>query len=242
VSRLVAGEDRHLVRAWRSAQGRPRELLVALIEVSVAVLPFVLARLVGRFVELLYLGPIAIVLCVVVATLLLRARGRQWSDMGLARPASWGKALLGAVATFGAVVAAALILRGVAQSLGLGQPKLDALFAVRDSRLTLFLFLFPLSWGTAAFGEEMLARGFVLHRLAEVLGASRSAWTLGILVQAVLFGLAHSWQGVTGVLHVTVLGAVLGFACYRAGGNLWPVVLAHGTLDFVTVLLIARSS
>lgn len=242
MSDLAAGEDRHLGGALPSAASRRRESFIALAEISVAILPFALARFVGRFVELLYLGPIAIVLCVLVATLLLRARGRRWSDMGLARPASWGKALLGAAATFAAVLAAALILRGVAESLGLGQPRLNALFAVRESRLTLFVFLFPISWGTAAFGEEMLARGFVLHRLAGALGASRSAWLLGILVQAILFGLAHSWQGVMGVLYVTVLGAVMGLACYRARGNLWAVILAHGTLDFVTILLIAQGS
>ena len=224
----------------RHEDSRGRAVAVALSEVLLVILPFVLARVIGQFVDFIYVGPIAIVICVIVATALLRARGRRWSDVGLARPASWPKTFLFALATFVAIVLASLLLRGVAIVFGLGAPDISALFVVRESWVMLVIFLFPLSWGTAAFGEEMLMRGFMLHRLAEALGSTRAAWIVSVVTQALIFGLAHSWLGAVGVLQVAVFGIVLGSACAMVRGNLWVGILAHGTVDFVTILAVAN--
>lgn len=223
-------------------RNQSRQVRSAVADIAVAILPFAIARFIGHFFDFLYLGPIAIVVCVLVATGLLRARDRRWSDVGLTRPTSRLRVFLGALATFAVIVVASLLLRGISLYLGLGEPRIDRLLVVREDWRVLVVFLFPLSWGTAAFGEEMLTRGFMLHRLAEALGSTRVAWALGVAAQAFLFGLAHSWQGVVGVLNVTTLGVVFGVACYLARGNLWPCIVAHGSMDFLAILAIANSS
>ena len=48
-------------------------------------------------------------------------------------------------------------------------------------------------------GEELLMRGFVLNRLADVFGRSRMGWSVAVLIHAMFFGLLHVYQGVPGV-------------------------------------------
>ena len=93
------------------------------------------------------------------------------------------------------------------------------------------LFLIPVSWGSAAFGEEMLLRGFLLNRIE---GLTRSAvWA--VLGQAAIFALAHLYLGITGVLMVFVVALVFGAVYLRCGRNLWPVIVAHGLVDTVAM-------
>lgn len=48
------------------------------------------------------------------------------------------------------------------------------------------------SWGTAAFGEELIVRGFILDRLIKIIGSTALAPSLlAICFQAGLFGAFH---------------------------------------------------
>jgi membrane protease YdiL (CAAX protease family) len=95
------------------------------------------------------------------------------------------------------------------------------------------LFLIPIGWGTAAFGEELLVRGFLLARFSALVG---TAW--GVVLQAGLFTLGHAYQGVTGMVNIFAVGLILGVVTLRAGGNLWPAIVAHGLIDTLGLTLI----
>jgi hypothetical protein len=51
----------------------------------------------------------------------------------------------------------------------------------------------------AGFGEEFLFRGFLLQRLAMLLGGTQVAWAVACLIQAIPFGLIYAYQNPLGM-------------------------------------------
>lgn len=81
---------------------------------------------------------------------------------------------------------------------------------------------------TAGVCEEFLYRGFAMAALAPV---GMTTW-LVVVVTSVLFGLAHAYQGKSGIVGTTLMGFLL------AGGRLiWvslvPVMVWHAAVDIV---------
>jgi len=79
---------------------------------------------------------------------------------------------------------------------------------------------------TAAFCEEFLFRGFLLTQLHDWLHSLWWAW----LVTSVAFGLAHCYQGSSGMIRAGLLGALLAYPVVRYG-SLYPSMLAHWIID-----------
>lgn len=113
-------------------------------------------------------------------------------------------------------------------------------FADLEGNVGLLAGLLLLSWTLAAFGEELAYRGWLLTRVREALGPRRLSLVVAVAVSSVLFGIAHSEQGVIGVVVVTL--DALAFCVLRFRfGTLWAPVLAHGfinTLGFVTFFVV----
>jgi membrane protease YdiL (CAAX protease family) len=82
--------------------------------------------------------------------------------------------------------------------------------------------LLLLSLATAAFGEELLLRGYLLFRLKYLL---RSA-AKGLLLTTFLFASYHVYRGLIGLVSAAIAGLVFGVAFLRFK-RLWPVVFAH---------------
>jgi membrane protease YdiL (CAAX protease family) len=99
--------------------------------------------------------------------------------------------------------------------------------------LTAVLMYLPIVWGFAAFGEEIGYRGYLLNKLAEALGRTRTADVIALLASAVLFGFGHYYKGPAGILDSAVAGAILGSVYLFAGRNLWACILTHGFIDTV---------
>lgn len=91
----------------------------------------------------------------------------------------------------------------------------------------LLVALVAASWTPAAVGEEFAYRGFVLTRLRELLRGGPWAVPVAVALTALLFGLAHSEQGVVGVVLATLDGVLFGVLRHRYR-TLWASVLAHG--------------
>jgi membrane protease YdiL (CAAX protease family) len=81
---------------------------------------------------------------------------------------------------------------------------------------------------TAGFCEEFLYRGFAMAVL------SRAGLPTGVVIilSAVLFGMAHLYQGRAGLVSTTVLGLLLGTSRAMLG-SLLPVVAWHTGVDVV---------
>ncbi|HXL20995.1 MAG TPA: CPBP family intramembrane glutamic endopeptidase [Candidatus Dormibacteraeota bacterium] len=84
---------------------------------------------------------------------------------------------------------------------------------------------------TAGLCEEFLYRGFAMAALRR---AGLPVWTI-VLISAVLFGLAHLYQGRAGLVSTLLVGAVFGSARI-AYYSLIPVIAWHATLDAVAGL------
>jgi membrane protease YdiL (CAAX protease family) len=170
----------------------------------------------------------------------LRLRGLRWRDVGLAMPARWMR----------------LVAIGIAWGIGMWllefyvtMPALDRLLGygtdlstfddVAGNARVLAIYLVA-SWILAAFGEEMVWRGYALPRIAGLFGSGRNAWILALVIVNVAFGLAHLYQGWNGVIQAIVGGVLLGLLYLVTGRNLVAPIVAHGlgnSMDFILMYL-----
>jgi membrane protease YdiL (CAAX protease family) len=103
----------------------------------------------------------------------------------------------------------------------------------------MLLGLLLLTWTVAAVGEELAYRGYVQTRLRDLFGSGRLGLVIAVVVSSVLFGTAHSEQGVIGALTITLDGLAFSVVRYRYK-SLWASVLAHGfnnTIGFLAFFL-----
>ncbi len=87
------------------------------------------------------------------------------------------------------------------------------------------------AWLSAALGEELVFRAFLVHQLAALFRAKPMRGALATLVGGVVFGLMHADQGLAGIVLTGLVGALFCAAYLRSGRNLWALVLAHGLID-----------
>lgn len=176
---------------------------------------------------------------VVVIGLVLWSRGDGLGALGFAAPASWGwtvvrALLLGVVVQLLSVVLVEPLaekLTGVAQD--------HSVVAGVKGSWKAFALWTALVWSIVAPLEEAVFRGFLMTEIARVLGTSAWATAANVVLASAVFGLAHGYQGRSGVVSTGVLGAVLGWAFVASGFDLWLVVLAHGFIDTIGLALIA---
>jgi membrane protease YdiL (CAAX protease family) len=168
----------------------------------------------------------------------LRLRGQGLRSVGLRRPASWRRTILVAAAT---AIALQLLSIHVTEPLLTrltGQPLDLSRFRPVVGNLPLAAFYLVVIWTLAAFGEELVYRGYLLNRAADLGGGTPIAFVTSCVIIAVLFGLGHVYQGATGALDSVISGLVLG-ACYLlAGRNLWLPILTHGFIDTIGLGLV----
>jgi membrane protease YdiL (CAAX protease family) len=81
---------------------------------------------------------------------------------------------------------------------------------------------------TAGVCEEFLYRGFAIAALMRV---GVATW-LVVVITSVLFGLAHAYQGKSGIIGTGLMGFLLA-GCRLMWGSLWPVMVWHATVDIV---------
>lgn len=92
--------------------------------------------------------------------------------------------------------------------------------------------LFFLLVGTVAFCEEVIYRGFVQSVFEDLLGAAAPA----IVASAILFGVAHLYQGRQGLIATGIMGLVFSIA-RTAAASLLPSIIAHFAADLTVGLL-----
>ncbi|HEY7044365.1 MAG TPA: CPBP family intramembrane glutamic endopeptidase, partial [Nocardioidaceae bacterium] len=113
-------------------------------------------------------------------------------------------------------------------------------FTELQGNVGMLLALLVLSWTLAAFGEELAYRGYLLTRIRDVVGSGRVGTVSAIAVSSLLFGFAHTEQGIVGAAIVTLDAVAFSVLRYRYK-TLWASVLAHGfnnTLGFVAFFLV----
>ncbi|HLH37094.1 MAG TPA: type II CAAX endopeptidase family protein [Alloacidobacterium sp.] len=136
----------------------------------------------------------------------------------------WGQDLAIAAAFW---IAASIVLAAIGMLLHLAH------FSVPEKTLaqlapenTVELMLWILLSVSAGICEELVFRGYLLQQFASV---SRRLW-VGVLASSLLFGVAHGYEGVAGIIAITAYGAMF-CAPALARGSLRPGMIAHAWHD-----------
>jgi membrane protease YdiL (CAAX protease family) len=182
--------------------------------------------------------PFAILLLFVLAWVSLHLRHLGWRDVGLKRPAhilaTIGLAILigcgyQALDTW---LIAPVLQRITGEAINLSQ------FLLLRGNSTALVFFLLITWTEAAFIEEMFFRGYMLNRLIDITGSTPLGITIALLGNAILFGLGHTYQGLTGVLDTALAGFLLAMLYIISRRNLWLTILTHGVIDTVGFVLL----
>jgi membrane protease YdiL (CAAX protease family) len=173
-----------------------------------------------------------------LAWISLWVRRVRWRDVGFARYRNWRLTLaLGVVAgavmeTFQLLVTQPLLVRFTGK-----QPDLSN-FRGLTGNVKWTLIGLAFTWTLAAFGEELVWRGYLMNRVAGLGNRTRLAWMVSLLVVNAVFGCAHSNQGLTGIVEEGIAGVLLGLVYLGTGRNLAVPIVAHGIEDTIDMVLI----
>jgi uncharacterized protein len=155
--------------------------------------------------------------------------GRPWSVLRLGVPSGWPFAVLLLAAAFYFQFAArqSRVLRehpkAIARLRGRFQ-SLEDLIPHTPREHEVFRYLAV----TAGVCEEILFRGFLLALVAHFTGL-----IVAVPVAAVLFGLAHAYQGGVGILKTGLVGLVLTLIVLGSG-SLLPAIVLHIGIDLTS--------
>lgn len=202
-------------------------------------LPLEIFGLLAGFVIIaLEIFPLPVLPLFLVGWASLRLRHMGWRDVGLRRPDKWlptiGLALLIGI---GYQFLDTLVISPLLQSLTGQSIDLTQFSFLKGSLPALLLFII-ITWTEAAFIEEMFFRGYFFNRLTDFSGNDRIGVIVALFVSSLIFGAAHAYQGITGVLDAFLAGLVLGLLYIFARRNLWLPVLTHGFIDTLGFIIL----
>jgi membrane protease YdiL (CAAX protease family) len=223
--------DNHQSQAAAQPNGWRHSKWLALGELAIVALVFVADShhliYVSKTPYLLLLGWIS-----------LRVRKLRWRDVGFSRYKSWPITLaLGVVGGVALEIQELFVTQPLLTRLTGKPPDLSDFRAITGN-VKYALITIALAWTLAAFGEELVWRGYVMNRVADLGNRTRLAWFWSLIVVHAAFGLAHSYQGVTGIIEEGLAGFFLGLMYLGTRKNLAVPIVAHGVSDTLDLLLI----
>lgn len=168
----------------------------------------------------------------------LHLRGMRWRDVGLGLYESWDKTLLiGILAGAGIEIFELFCTQPLLAHLIGQMPDLSAFDRVAGNLKWLVMSLL-FTWTLFAFGEEFIFRGYLINRIADLVGRTRAGWSIALVLASAIFGLSHFMQGIAGVIENFIDGIILGALYLKFGRKLAVPIIAHGVTDTVDFLLI----
>jgi len=212
-------------------------LLVELVLVAVVLIG---TKALYDLVDWRFAGPVSMGCTITTIALISFFRKESWANFGFRKLRRWWsgplilpQALLGVVVilAFGAGTAY------LGDFLGLwdvdSTPEgVEARWGNVEGNLPVYLLWLAIIWTSAAFGEEIFFRGYLIDRVGRFLPDARWASFIAILIPAIIFGSVHAYyQGFRGFVVTGLIGLALGALYLANKRNLWPNILAHGAVD-----------
>jgi len=111
-----------------------------------------------------------------------------------------------------------------------------------EGNLVGFIVLMVVIWVFAAFGEELLFRGYYMKALAELLGNSSKAWIISAVITSLYFGLSHIYQGLSGAIAVFLWSLTISLIFNKNRNSLPLLILIHGFYDSIGITMIYLNS
>ena len=90
-------------------------------------------------------------------------------------------------------------------------------------------------WVSAAFGEEVLFRGYLMNQFSKFFGEGALSVAVNIALFGIIFGFVHSYQGISGQIITGIIGASLAFIFYLRKHDLWFNIFVHGFFDTIAL-------
>jgi membrane protease YdiL (CAAX protease family) len=176
----------------------------------------------------------------IAAWAVVRLRGEGLASLGLRWPDSWTRATAVGVALYAVNWSLATY---VVSSIATWIPPVQRpsfLAYIRGNEVGLATWL-AIGWLVGGLCEETLFRGFLLRRVASLLGENAMAWACAIVAQAVLFGMLHLYAGTLAFVSAAIFGAAQGVFYLVGRRNLLPLIAVHGIWNTVGIYSVYAS-
>lgn len=181
-------------------------------------------------------GPgVVLGLVIVGITIWLRPGGLE--QLGLRPPGSW---TLTAVAALGSgALITVLTIGGIEPLVELWTGVAHDWSVVEEVRTSwrMLVQVVVMVWIFVALIEELMFRGFLMLELRSLLGSTPVGLSVNLLISSAVFGLAHAYQGPSGMWSTGVVGGLLGGLFLISGFNLWLPILTHGFIDTFSLIM-----
>jgi membrane protease YdiL (CAAX protease family) len=166
----------------------------------------------------------------------------SFAQIGFVPPENWFRTvLLGLLTGCGLSLLSIIVIQPLVENLTRQPHDVSIVDGIRGNWKALIPWL-ALIWTVAAFGEELLFRGYMMSQLIKLLGTGSLALIINIFLTAAIFGLAHAYQGRSGIWSAGIIGLFLGSLYVLSGFNLWLPILTHGVIDTVELILMSRGA
>ncbi|HNX43307.1 MAG TPA: type II CAAX endopeptidase family protein [Bacteroidales bacterium] len=172
-----------------------------------------------------------------IAALMVLWSGRfKWIEFGISRP-RWIKSILVAIALAISIFIIVDILIQPLIELKFGAIDLSSFDGIRGNYINFLVFILFM-WVVAGIGEEFLYRGFFMKQFARILGDTNKGWLFSAIAMSILFGMAHLYQGMSGMISTGLVSLCLSLIFYKNRNNLILNMFVHGFYDMIGISLI----
>ncbi|MHA1975751.1 MAG: CPBP family intramembrane glutamic endopeptidase [Candidatus Hodarchaeales archaeon] len=173
----------------------------------------------------------------ILALISLRLRNKKWKDVGFKKPDKWSNVLIfDIIISILIVISLLLIVLPVLNFFTGRMPDLASFSALKEGGFLDLLGWLALTWTLAAFGEELVYRGYIQNRIVDLVGDNRSGWIISVLTTSALFGLVHAYQGIVGIITTFLIAIIYSGVYLRYKRNLWASIIVHGFYDTLAFL------
>jgi membrane protease YdiL (CAAX protease family) len=111
-------------------------------------------------------------------------------------------------------------------------------FDTMRGNLPLFFIWLAIGIGFGGFLEEITFRGYLITRLKLIIGDSPLSLFIILLLTSVSFGIAHLYQGWSGVISTGCFAFIFGVIFIQSKYNLWLPIFTHAFANVVGLGLI----
>ncbi|HEU5230369.1 MAG TPA: CPBP family glutamic-type intramembrane protease [Ktedonobacteraceae bacterium] len=189
-------------------------------------------------VELLsFVGVVPLISILLLVMALLWLHGTNWSTLGFNPPTSIRRTIILGL-SFG-------VLFSILQMFAVGPivshffppPPLPNPGTPPHQNILMLIYNLISTWTSAGFAEEMIFRGYLLNRLADLFGHRFWGWVIALFIQAAIFGSAHAYEHLDGMVTVGIYGVMIGLLYFGSKRNLWACAIAHAITDTIAFTL-----